>query len=714
MERIRASSAPVVALSGPAGYGKSTVLRQWDAADPRPFAWVRIPVHGVAPQHLAQQVMAAVDEAAPAAAATVLPRASREALWFSTVLPVLAAGLAAPRPSYVLVLDDVQWLEEGRTATGLLETLISALPQGSRLAVSSRLPPQRVLRKLRPEARVLELGATDLAMDAVEAEALVESTGAHLGADDFLTLLDRTEGWPVGLYLMARSLASGGHPTEVDTSVRSAPWLEDFLRDELVGELSDDDRGFLLRSSVLDVLEPAACGAVTDEPRAAAVLDRLAETNQLLVPLNRGRSSYRIHHLLEDHLRQTLRRESPVAWADSNARACRWYEMRDDSDAAVRHAIEAGDDEWLGDLVWRHAATLLINGENTRVRGWLASISNERLERVARLAMLDGFVAQQEGDTSRMQRRVMTAESLLRRAPRTPENEIRRSSLDLLLAVEGRGGVAGLVRHTTAFLDAADPADSARTVGHYLRGVGLLLAGRRAPALTDLRRATSLARTHGQPLQEAHVGSVLVQLAVAAGDLDQASAMAANVASIVERPEAVAVATNAPILASLATASLAAGDREAARTWADRALSMTALLGDTIGWHGVGGRLAIAQVYLQLGELDHAKPLIADARRAYLPQWRTPVLDQRFEQTLQLMRDVSVVPATSHPLTLAELRVLHYLPSHLSYPEIADELVLSRHTVKSQAMSVFRKLDVNGRSEAVARARSLGLLPPTG
>jgi LuxR family maltose regulon positive regulatory protein len=96
------------------------------------------------------------------------------------------------------------------------------------------------------------------------------------------------------------------------------------------------------------------------------------------------------------------------------------------------------------------------------------------------------------------------------------------------------------------------------------------------------------------------------------------------------------------------------------------------------------------------------------------PGWRAPVLDQRFEQTQRMMREVTVVPVTSRPMTLAEVRVLHSLPSHLSYPEIADELVLSRHAVKSQAISVLRKLGVNGRSEAVARARALGLLPPTG
>ena len=61
-------------------------------------------------------------------------------------------------------------------------------------------------------------------------------------------------------------------------------------------------------------------------------------------------------------------------------------------------------------------------------------------------------------------------------------------------------------------------------------------------------------------------------------------------------------------------------------------------------------------------------------------------------------------------LTTAELRVLQYLPSHLSFPEIGQHLYLSRHRVKSQALSVYRKLGVSSRSDAVTRAEELGLL----
>jgi LuxR family maltose regulon positive regulatory protein len=61
-------------------------------------------------------------------------------------------------------------------------------------------------------------------------------------------------------------------------------------------------------------------------------------------------------------------------------------------------------------------------------------------------------------------------------------------------------------------------------------------------------------------------------------------------------------------------------------------------------------------------------------------------------------------------LTTAELRILLYLPTHLSFREIAQRTFVSANTVKTQANAVYRKLDVRSRSEAVSRARTLGLL----
>jgi LuxR family maltose regulon positive regulatory protein len=68
-------------------------------------------------------------------------------------------------------------------------------------------------------------------------------------------------------------------------------------------------------------------------------------------------------------------------------------------------------------------------------------------------------------------------------------------------------------------------------------------------------------------------------------------------------------------------------------------------------------------------------------------------------------------PTSLHePLTESEVRVLQYLPTDLSTPEIADELYLSVHTIKTHVKHLYAKLDAHTRREAVRRARELGLV----
>ena len=76
----------------------------------------------------------------------------------------------------------------------------------------------------------------------------------------------------------------------------------------------------------------------------------------------------------------------------------------------------------------------------------------------------------------------------------------------------------------------------------------------------------------------------------------------------------------------------------------------------------------------------------------------------------QLSKQRSPAGPGASALTAAELRLLPLLSTHLSFPEIAAELFLSRHTIKSQVFSIYRKLGASTRNQAVTRARELGLL----
>ena len=88
------------------------------------------------------------------------------------------------------------------------------------------------------------------------------------------------------------------------------------------------------------------------------------------------------------------------------------------------------------------------------------------------------------------------------------------------------------------------------------------------------------------------------------------------------------------------------------------------------------------------------------------------VLGEWIVQTAAAIETVSV--GAARDLTPAELRVLQFLPTHLSFPEIAGQVFVSPNTVKTQAQGVYRKLGVSSRREAVEEARAAGLLDAEG
>lgn len=127
-------------------------------------------------------------------------------------------------------------------------------------------------------------------------------------------------------------------------------------------------------------------------------------------------------------------------------------------------------------------------------------------------------------------------------------------------------------------------------------------------------------------------------------------------------------------------------------------------------WLAVQVRLELARVLVTLRDADAAQQLLNEAQDLLQ---RVPGLDTLAAKADELQREIDVTPAPSGAkrfgLTPAELRLLPLLATHLSFREIAEQLYVSRNTIKTQAISVYRKLGVSSRSAAIAEAQRLGL-----
>jgi len=153
------------------------------------------------------------------------------------------------------------------------------------------------------------------------------------------------------------------------------------------------------------------------------------------------------------------------------------------------------------------------------------------------------------------------------------------------------------------------------------------------------------------------------------------------------------------------------GDLPAARQALANAQRGRHLLNFAFPYFSVQTLIGLARVRLALADIAGARTLMREIDEILRRRPHLGVLvGEAAELRARLAKERGSAAPGASALTAAELRLLPLLSTHLSFPEIGEELFLSRHTVKSQANSIYRKLDADSRSRAVGRARELGLL----
>ena len=251
-------------MVAPSGYGKTTLLTQWDAEDPRPFVWVSLDRRHDEPVMLIGAVAAALDKLEPLGDRVFAPlMAPRPNLW-SVVVPRLCDALGAGRSPFVLVLDDLHRARDPEALEPLGHAR-RAHAGGLRLAIASREHPRCPLGRLRTQRGVIEVGVRDLAMTRSEASELLGSVVPGLDDAAVDVLYDSTEGWPAGLYLAGLSLERRESTTDSIERLRGDDRVvSDYLREEFLSSVTAEELDFLMRSSILDRLSGDVCDAVLD------------------------------------------------------------------------------------------------------------------------------------------------------------------------------------------------------------------------------------------------------------------------------------------------------------------------------------------------------------------------------------------------------------------------------------------------------------------
>jgi LuxR family maltose regulon positive regulatory protein len=659
LERLESAlDIPVVVIVAPAGYGKTTLVSQWAERDPRRAEWIR----ATEPHQVAT---------------------------------------AAGEVDRLVLLDDVHALRH-RDEVAELGRMLERVAPGTTVALVGRAEPRVPLGRLRAEGRLFELGPDDLALTTRETRALLRSAGVILPEREADELRRRTEGWPAATFLAALTLRAGSTPASVAADDR---FVADYIRSEHLARLSPRLRRFVTSSSVLEELGAEACDAVLERDGSARVLEEL-DRACFVVPIDRRRRLFRYPALVRDVLRAELELDDAGLARRLHGRASEWNELHGATERALEHAAAAGNLDRIAALVERDALNAFATGRLESFEHWLAVLRDRpSAERHGELCVAGALTHAVRGRPDEAQHWCDAAERALRSDD---------SRLLLLRALRCRDGVHQMLDDAAGCTRGRPRGDLWRPAALLTAGAAHFLVGDAARAEPELSEAYELASATEATTIRAL--AFCLRALLSHGDeaaIDPESAFDAALARAGHTP-ATPSAVDALVHALSARAALRRGDREQALREAARAERLRPYLTYALPWLSALVLLQLIHVRLGLADAEGARDLV----RAVEDMLRIrPRLGTLVEEAAELRRRTRALNDPggrwASSLTSAESRLLPLLATHLSFREIGDLLFVSRNTVKTQAISVYRKFGVSSRSEAIARALDLGLIDET-
>jgi LuxR family transcriptional regulator, maltose regulon positive regulatory protein len=684
------SDRKLTLVGAPAGYGKTTLLTQWRQYEKPnlPFVWVTLDEQDNDPVRLWRHVVEALrqvtfEEGWGADMLVGLGVIGTELV--ETTLPMLLNQLTRLPHRVVLVLDDYQCIKESKCHE-TVAFFIEHLPDTIHLVLSTRTDPPLPVGRLRARGEMIELRTEQLAFSEEETASLVnDRLRLNISRADLSVLLERTEGWPAGIYLAALTMRGKVNAHTLIKSLRgSSRYIVDLLGEEVLAGSSEEVKDFLLRTSVLEKLSGSLCDEVVGTEGSSKLLRELTHSNLFVVPLDDDGEWYRYHHLFADFLGYELKSTQPKLVPVLHGRASAWFEREGLIEAAIRHAIMAEEHVRAGTLVARYWFTgYVATGQTVTLVRWLDALPEDIVSGDPALILVKAWLSALYGRREESETFLELAEgfplSIVEAAQRAAELETRQTSPWTPLVNLELG------------------------ISFYYTGD---ISRARGPAEEALRLTKN-----NQPVLRLPMLFLLSLIATDEGHLEEAESLAREAGTVVERfrLQRIPQATLATIALGCVLAKR--GDLVEARSDLESALAARSELSGLSPWPAVIGLLALASVRSASGDRAGARVVLNEARVILesLPDAGIfPELLERQERKLRRIkrRDGSL----DGELTERELDVVRLLDGELSTQEMGRTLYVAPSTVRTHVKSIYRKLGVSSREEAVEQALTRKLI----
>jgi ATP/maltotriose-dependent transcriptional regulator MalT len=713
-ELIQAADKKLILVDAPIGYGKTTLLMQWrvHTAEPRPFAWVTLDGGDNDLIRLWTYIAEAVRRVEPQVGAEMMAILKLHEATPEAMMPRLINELAVLPRKTVIVLDDLFEIKESACVQSI-GLLMEYLPPTAQLVIATRSEPPMSLSRLRLADEIVEIRTAEIRFQVDEASSLLRSiVGRDLPRREVEELVDRTEGWPAGLHLAALSLKGRvDTATFIEQFAGDHRHVVDYLTMEVLNRQPERTRRFLARTSILDRLTAPLCDAVTGMGGSASTLDELERSNLFLVAIDERREWFRYHRLFQGLLKSELRRSEGDLVPELHRRASAWHRKWGFLRESIGHAIAADDIAEARELISGNWTAYFEAGQIADVQSWLDALGSERLASDPVLALTAAWIAGLSGRSAEGVRWLELAESGSFDGALPDGTGSLESGIAMARATFAFRGVAdALAAAHRAVETEADTNGEWRAVALTMFGYYLYLSGRADEAVDPLEEVAALK----YPVRTMNLVFALSQLSLIASDQGRrgdAEALALEARGLVDKHD---LSRDPHASASFIALGRVLGDKVAldgATMELERALGLLRASNVPRPWSTLQALLTLAPVRLAQGNHEGAQALVLEAAEIIKSYEDAGGLAGRLRH---LERTVGSHDHRLHdehqPLTDRELTILKLLPSDLSQRQIGAELFMSINTVKSHVKSIFRKLGVSNRREAVARGKEQGLI----
>ncbi len=637
LEQMDAGSRGAVTLvCGGPGTGKSHLVIDWVRRRRGPgvrVAWAALGADCNDPQRLWTLFLASLERAGVDSPSLVGMRAPAEVN--EAFLDRLLLALEELDAPVVVVLEDLHEVSAPR-AVRTIDTLVRLLPDCVHLVMITRSDPPLSLHRLRVGGGLSEIRHADLAFERDEAVALLSQHGLTLADPEVERLMERTEGWAVGLRLAALTLQRCTDDAERSRAVADFAGdnraVADYLVAEVLDRLPEDLRRFLLQTSVVERVDAGLAEHLTGTSGGADALERLETAGVPLLPLDDHRGWYRYHRLVQELCRQRLHAEDPALVTHLHSRAAYWFAENGEYDESLRQALAARDWSAFGRIAVARGGAHVFGHPSSSLRGLLADLPDDVLPDDPWLATVRALELHDAGAPERLTQRIVRAEELW------SEHEGDDAVLHAMVLALLRAGAA---RSRYDVVLAASECE-------------------RALGLAESVDPGAVAHWPALPSYLAFADLLLGKSLVWQGRLEEAEACLVRVASSPgSRPDPVDGGLLASAYLSLVLAMR--GALSQATVHAEHALT----LGDARGWseeiQSTSAWLSLALVHLQRGDPVAARRALEEA---------TMVLERRPDALLEVCRILvtarllgeNVDPAAARAALVEARRVLDTLP----------------------------------------------------